>query len=103
MTGCVLPRTSQQAGDALEEWRKKFANPKDYIREPAEEAAETLKMVRQELAELDRMKALGVEYELHLRQAMEKYKASTRPAGKGACPAGAGSVPPGRPQGQGKD
>jgi hypothetical protein len=103
VTGCVLPRTSQQAGDALEEWRKKFANPKDYIREPAEEAAETLKMVRQELAELDRMKALGVEYELHLRQAMEKYKASTRPAGKGASPAGAGSVPPGRPQGQGKD
>lgn len=84
-SGYVMPRTAAQARRALEEWRKKFANPRDYIREPGREAMETLEMMQREKTELERLKALHAEYELQLRQELEKYRSSTRPsAGRGA-------------------
>jgi biopolymer transport protein ExbD len=103
VTGYVMPRTGEQAQQALREWRTKFENPKDYINEPAVDAETALKLIKQELAELDRLKALGMEYELHLRQAMEKYKASTRPSGREEKDAGGPAAPAGEDKPRGKE
>jgi len=79
--GFVLPRTPDQARTSLEDWRRRFENPRDYIREPAAHADEVLEQVWGELRELERLKALWQEYELNVRKELEAYKASTQPSG----------------------
>ncbi len=78
----LLPRTLQQAADAMAVWADKFANPKDYIREPAEGAAETLLQIDRGIRELDARKQLLREYRMRLQADLEKYKPTTRPAEK---------------------
>ncbi len=78
--GYVMPRTASQARRALEEWRKRFANPRDFVREPGRDAEETLQMIQKEQAELERLKALHSEYEVQLRQELARYKATSQAA-----------------------
>ena len=78
----VLPRTAGQVKDALSGWADKFAHPRDYIVEPAEEAADDLKDIAVEMRNLDSAKELLRDYASQLGKALEQYKASTQPAMK---------------------
>jgi hypothetical protein len=77
----ALPRTPEQARRRLRGWDEKFANPREFIREPAVEADRTLARIGREIEDLKARRALWEEYAQHLRQALEAYKASTQPAG----------------------
>lgn len=87
----LLPRTPPQAADALAEWADKFANPRDYIREPSQGAAEMLDQIDRSLQELEARKQLLREYRMHIEAGLEKYKPTTRPADTPAPPAPPGT------------
>jgi len=91
-TGAILPRTPAQAAEALQWWPKRFANAKELIRDPGDDAADTLKQISQRLEELDAQKAMWGEYAEHLRVALKKYRASTQPAGGHKKRKGAGGA-----------
>ncbi len=69
-----LPRTSHQATGALGEWKKRFAEPHEQIRDPSQDARETLKRIGRERTELKRMDALWAEYDKALRKELNAYK-----------------------------
>lgn len=76
----LLPRTEQQVRSAMEQWKAKFASPKEYIVEPAEDADATLQQISDQLKGLEASKALLLQYQEQLRKATDQYKASTQPA-----------------------
>jgi hypothetical protein len=82
----LLPRTPEQKRWALQQWAEKFANPQDYIRDPAQESEEVLRQVEQRIAELKAVEWLLQEYAADLRRAREAYEASTRPAPEAPVP-----------------
>jgi hypothetical protein len=84
----VLPRTPDEAGLAMKQWRHKFANPRDYINEPGQEAQRELDRIRLRLAEMDARRKLVERYAADLREALRKYKPTTRPADKAVGAAG---------------
>lgn len=86
----LLPRTPQQAEKALKEWRDIFANWRDQIREPGEQAQRVLDQIELQTRLLEGRKNLLREYAAHLREAMKEYRASTQPAGGAAEPAPGG-------------
>jgi hypothetical protein len=79
--GGVLPRTAGQAKTSLREWNQKFANPKDYIEEPAEAAQRELDRVELRLREMDARRGLLKDYAAQLGEALKRYKVTTQPAG----------------------
>jgi hypothetical protein len=83
----VLPRTSGQLDQAMEEWAKRFANPKDYIDEPGELASRELANVQEQSKESAAQRELWDSYAKRLGEAIKQYKASTQPAKGGAGPA----------------
>jgi hypothetical protein len=83
----ALPRTPEQARARLRRWEEKFANPREFIREPAVEAETTLARIHREVEHLKARQSLWEEYAEHLRQALEAYKATTRPASDPGGPA----------------
>lgn len=68
----VLPRTSAQAAEALEQLRADLSEDGIYG-DPHADAAATLARIERETAELERLKALWNEYAAHIEQAMEDY------------------------------
>ena len=80
--GEILPRTAEAAKRALKEWDWKFANPHELIRDPAGEAQRVLDQVRLHLRMMQAREKLIKEYADHLRNATNRYKASTQPAGR---------------------
>ena len=88
----ILPRTGAQAAKALAKWRHKFADPGYYIHEPSTEAREHLKHIDRRIRETEQLKALLGEYRMNLQAALDRYKATTQPAGKPAGPPGKAPV-----------
>ncbi|HUT57426.1 MAG TPA: YdjY domain-containing protein [Phycisphaerae bacterium] len=79
-TGEIVPQTGKQAAWAMETWRRRFANAKQMLTDPIQDAEAHLKQIQREIDELDRRKAMLGEYRMHLREALAKHKASTQPA-----------------------
>ena len=82
-----LPRTSLQLTEALREWKNKFPAAQELLVDPAEEAAETLQQVEAEMLRLKQRRILLARYAQELSAALERYRASTRPAGPDKDPA----------------
>ncbi len=74
----LLPRTERQLRRDLKEWATKFANPKDYIIPPDEQADAALKEIARKIEELEAKKKLWREYETSLRKALDAYRARDR-------------------------
>jgi hypothetical protein len=85
LEGEPLPRTPEEARAALAKWAEKFANYKDLIDDPGEQALRTCDQVDLWLKNVEATKVMLKDYATQLRQAAVKYKASTQPAaGAGA-------------------
>lgn len=82
--GAMLPRTPAQAGRALTQYRKLFADFEWAIPDPVEAAEGQLKEIEWELRELKRLESLWKEYRAHLKGQLDKHRASTRPTTKPA-------------------
>ena len=76
----VLPRSEPQAKAALKQWDKKFENPREYIRDPAEEAGEMLQQIQIQQDELKDLLEIYADYSQHLSAATKKYQATSKPA-----------------------
>ncbi|MCD4823853.1 MAG: YdjY domain-containing protein [Phycisphaerae bacterium] len=74
----LLPRTPQQAKAALEDWKSRFANPQDQLRDPGKEVQATLREIQRRRAELKRLDGLLVGYDKSLREALEAYNKTPR-------------------------
>jgi len=79
----VLPRTVEQAKRSLEEWDEKFANARELIREPGQQAQRVLDQIELHLRATDARREMLKEYAAHLRKALSRYQASTQPASGG--------------------
>jgi len=77
----VLPKTTAQKALAMKKWREKFANPRDFIVEPSQDAAEELVRIRAAMADLKGRQALLEEYQAELEKGLRAYKPTTQPAG----------------------
>jgi hypothetical protein len=75
----VLPRTPGQVDQAMEEWAKRFASPKDYIDEPGRLAAGELVNVQEQSKDTAAQRELWNAYVNRLQEAMKQYKATTQP------------------------
>ena len=76
----LLPRTGAQADRALQKYREDFANRDWAIPDPVEAAEEELKRIAREIAQLKRLESLWREYRVHLKQQLDKHRATTQPA-----------------------
>ncbi len=76
----ILPRSESEARAALKEWDKKFQNPRDYIRDPGEEARELLEQIQAQQEELKNLQEIQADYAQHLSAAVKKYQAASKPA-----------------------
>ena len=76
----ILPKTTAQKALALKKWAEQFANPKDFIVEPARAAGEELERINAAVADLKARQALLDEYQRQLAKAMQAYKPTTQPA-----------------------
>jgi hypothetical protein len=85
----ILPRSEAEAKAALLEWGKKFQNPRDYIRDPGEEAQELLGQIQVQQEELKNLQEIYADYAQHLLAAAKKYQATSKPS-KGADEKAAG-------------
>ncbi|MGC9454802.1 MAG: YdjY domain-containing protein [Phycisphaerae bacterium] len=82
----VLPRTQTQSETALGQWREKFENPRDYIREPGQEAQRELQRVIREIDRLELRRELLRQYAADLREELDQYRAATQPAEQSMAP-----------------
>ena len=76
----VLPKTTPQKALALKKWREKFANPRDFIVEPSQDAAEELLRIRAAVVDLKARQRLLEEYQAELEKGLRAYKPTTQPA-----------------------
>jgi hypothetical protein len=83
LEGEPLPRTPEEARASLATWAQKFANYKDLIEDPGEQAVRACDQVELTLKNMEAAKVWLKDYATQLRQAAGKYKASTQPAGGG--------------------
>jgi hypothetical protein len=79
-TEALLPRSEPEAKAALKEWDKKFQNPREYIRDPGEEAGEMLQQIQTQQDELKNLLEIYGDYVQHLSAAAKKYQATSKPA-----------------------
>lgn len=76
----ILPRSHEQANADLLQWREKFENPRDFIRDPGAEAERHLQQILSEIDRLELRRELLTRYARELREDLEQYTASTQPA-----------------------
>ena len=76
----ILPKTLPQKAHAMEKWREKFANPRDFIVEPSQDADEELIRIRAALADLKTRRDLIEKYQAELQKARQAYIPTTQPA-----------------------
>lgn len=67
----LLPRTAGQLRETLAEWDARFAEPHEQLVDPAEQAARTLRALRRQQAELQRLEKLWSQYRDALQQRIE--------------------------------
>lgn len=77
----ILPQTAGQLKQAMDEWKDKFANPRDYLREPSLDTQFVMEQIKSEIAELDRLKSLWLEYRDQLQKGLDQYRPTTQPGG----------------------
>ena len=76
----ILPKTTDQRAHAMKGWAEKFANPRDFIVEPAQGAGEELKRIDAALADLKARRVLLEQYRAELEKGLAAYRPTTRPA-----------------------
>jgi len=79
----ILPRTPEQARRMLEDWEGKFANARELIHDPGEQAQRVLDQMALHLRRMEARKNMLQEYEAHLRKALKGYRATSQPARAG--------------------
>lgn len=79
----ILPRTAEQARRSIQWWVRELVDPQELL-DPVETAETVLKQISEQARELEAIRLMWAEYQVHLRQALKEYKASTQPAGAGA-------------------
>lgn len=77
----LLPQTTGQLKQAMDDWKEKFANPRDFMKEPSFDAGIVLEQIDAEIKELERVKALWLEYKGQLHKGVEQYRPTTQPGG----------------------
>ena len=85
LTEEVLPRTTTEAVDAVAYWQKQFAQAKDLIVDPAEDAAAVLEHIQRRRKQVEVLAELWADYAARLRGLLAGYKAR-RQAGEAAKP-----------------
>ena len=80
----ILPRTPQQAKDALDLLRRQLTEPEQFLTDPVQDAEEMLKQIDRDSRELKALQALWADYAEALRKALAEYQAATRPAKQAA-------------------
>jgi biopolymer transport protein ExbD len=69
-----LPRSASMARLRMIEWRDRFARPQEYIDAPDEKAANTLEVIRAQMAAMEAEKALLQEYAQQLEGLIEAHR-----------------------------
>jgi biopolymer transport protein ExbD len=89
MTGLnqvVLPRTAPEASAALAGWKDRFAHARDYIIDPAEDAALSIQAVQARTRELSQLAQIWADYAAQLKELIRTYgsrdAATSQPAGR---------------------
>lgn len=76
----ILPRTAEQADQALKRWAWKFKNAKDLLRDPGEEAGAVLKQIEDDIKGLQATQTRWREYAQRIQEALNEYnKAKKQP------------------------
>lgn len=76
--GIILPRSDAQCAEHLAAWAAKFANPRDEIVDPGEQAKAALAQLEAELELLDDRRAVLAAYGKALRTRLGDYQAARR-------------------------
>jgi biopolymer transport protein ExbD len=79
----VLPRTATEAGRSLAWWRRQFAEAKDLIIDPAEDAAATLRHVEHRRRQLEALSELWADYAARLEELLKAYRSGQQGAESG--------------------
>ena len=74
LSGELLPRTRQEAAQALAWWKDQFANAKDLLSDPAEDAEATLKQIQRRQREIQADLERLDQYARQLQGLVEEYK-----------------------------
>lgn len=78
--GPVLPRTAAQAKDALRAWADRLQKARALNSDAPDEAQAALDQIQPRIAEAQKRNELWELYRQQLRQSLDQYRASTRPA-----------------------
>ncbi|NBB96341.1 MAG: hypothetical protein GVY16_11465 [Planctomycetes bacterium] len=70
----LLPHTPAQVAADLADWQARFAEPKEQLRDPGQEAQKVLRQIELERRELKRLDLLWTDYEKQLRQQLDDYR-----------------------------
>ncbi len=72
----ILPRSPAEAARALEYWKGQFAQAKDLIVDPAEDAKATLKHIEQRRKQVESISELWADYAARLQALLKEYQAA---------------------------
>lgn len=86
VAGEILPRTNEQAAEQLKWWQDQFAQYKDLINEPGEQADVVLRQIDYRRKEVAEMLQMWAQYGQQLERALGAYRAATQPASAPAAP-----------------
>jgi len=75
LRGELLPRTSAQAARAIQWWKRQFAQARDLIVDPVEDAAAVLKHVEKRRKEVEALSRLWSDYAAQLRALVRERRA----------------------------
>ena len=78
----VLPRTDSQLRQAMEQWRQRLAGPEQYVLDPAQEAQQVLRQIRDGMERCAAMAALWRQYAQELSAELTRRQSATQPAEK---------------------
>lgn len=76
----ILPRTPDQARRSLQWWAAQFADARDLLGDPGEDAELVLRQIEAQRRQLEALNALWGEYAQQLRDRLDQYRATTQPA-----------------------
>jgi len=75
LTDEILPRSPEEAGEAIEYWKKQFARADELIGDPGEDAEIVLKHIQRRRKQLEQLSELWADYAARLRALLAEYEA----------------------------
>lgn len=82
----ILPRTAAQSARAVAWWKQQFAQARELLVDPAEDAAVVVENIERRRQEIQALSELWSDYAAQLRALIEQHRATTQPQTRPANP-----------------